>query len=308
MPEIALALSYIVRADEWPLVAALAESLARQDVSDGIELLVVSRREIEVPAAAPAPPVRVMVDPTPDSWAASLARGVSESAAEFVALGETHVLLSPAWASGALALHRAGADVVLPLMVNGNPGSALSEAAFAMDYGRWTGGGREASGVPLYNASFRRSLLAADDGSLVETLSPGPALEAFVRSQGAVIVSEPQQAAAVAHLNVARPFPWIDERFSGGFVMATHRCRGWSAWRRLLFAAAFPAIAVTLLVRGRRALRPGVVRGSLAALAAGSLLYAVGEACGYLRLSAASAEARMERYELHKRLYVGGAR
>ncbi len=46
------------------------------------------------------------------------------------------MLLSPTWASSALALHRAGADVVLPLMVNCNAGSALSEAAFVMDYRR----------------------------------------------------------------------------------------------------------------------------------------------------------------------------
>jgi hypothetical protein len=306
LPEPAPALSYIVRADEWTLVAEVAESLARQDSSDAIELLVVSRREIEVPPAAPVPAVRVIVDPAPDSWAASLARGVSESEAELVALGETHVLLSPTWASGALALHRDGADVVLPLMVNGNAGSALSEAAFAMDYGRWIGGGRAPSGVPLYNATFRRSLLAG--GSLAETLSPGPALEQFVRSRGAAVVSEAEPAGAVAHLNVDRPFPWIDERFSGGFVMATHRCRGWSPWRRLVFAAAFPAIAVTLTVRGRRSLHPGVARGAFAALAVGSLLYAAGEACGYLRLSAASAEKRMERYEMYKRLYVGSPR
>ena len=130
------ALSYIVRADEWPLVAEVAESLARQDTSDGIELLVVSRREIEVPPAAPAPAVRVIVDPTPASWAASLARGVRASAAEFVALGETHVLLAPDVGERGSRAPPAGADVVLPLMVNGNPGSALSEAAFVMDYRR----------------------------------------------------------------------------------------------------------------------------------------------------------------------------
>ena len=39
--------------------------------------------------------VKVLVDPAPASWAASLARGVRASGAEFVALGETHVLLSP---------------------------------------------------------------------------------------------------------------------------------------------------------------------------------------------------------------------
>jgi hypothetical protein len=302
LPEAALALSYIVRADEWRLVAEVSESLARQTTSDRIELLVVSRREIEAPPAAPAPSVRVIVDASPVSWAASLARGVRASAAEFVALGETHVLLSPEWASAALARHRAGADVVLPLMTNGNPGSALSEAAFAMDYGRWSEGGRAGSGVPLYNASFRRSLLLADD-SLVTRLSPGPALEEFVHARGAVVVSE--SAASVAHMNIAHPRSWVDERFSGGLVMATHRCQGWSTWRRLLYAAASPAIAVVLLRRARRSLRQGVARGTLAALVAGCVLYAAGEAGGYLRLPAASAEARMERYETHKRRYFG---
>ena len=109
-------------------------------------------------------------------------------------------------------------------------------------------------------------------------------------------------------MNVARPLPWIDERFSGGFVMATHRCNDWSASRRLLYAAAFPAIAVTLFRRSRRALRPGMARGTLTALVVGCVLYAAGEACGYLRLPAASAEARMERYEVHKTLYLGAAR
>ena len=77
---------------------------------------------------------------------------------------------------------------------------------------------------------------------------------------------------------------------------------------RLLYAAAFPAIAVTLL----RARTPGPASGRGArhrrALAAGCVLYAAGEACGYLRLPAASAEARMERYEMRKRLFVGAPR
>ena len=224
--------------------------------------------------------------------------------AEVVALGETHVLLATTWASAVLHRHRAGADVVLPLMVNGNPGSALSEAAFLMDYGRYSRADLHASGVPLYNASFRRSLLLTDEDALVATLSPGPALEAFVRARDAVIVSEAR--AEIAHLNVARPLAaWIDERFSGGFVMAEHRCRAWSARRRLLYAVAFPAIAVTLLRRAHRALRRGAIRGTGAALVAGCVLYAAGEACGYLRLSASSAAARMEHYEMRKRLFVG---
>ncbi len=302
MPETGTALSYVVRADSWDAVAELALLLAGQ--GERLELLVVSHSGFAVPADAAAPPTRVVVVAAPSSWEASLALGVREAAAPIVALGETHVLPAPGWASAVLAAHDGGADVVLAHLVNANPRSPLSAAAFVMDYGRYGPGCSASTAVPTYNATFRRSLLLADC-SLRTTLVPGPALDASVRSRRAVVAFAP--AAVVAHLNVDRPLPWADERIIGGLLMARARRVGWTRLRAAFYAAAFPAIAVVLFRRALAELRDGVPPGTTAALAAGCLLYAVGEALGYLGAPSAAAAARMERYEMDKRAHVGRA-
>ena len=298
------ALSYVVRADRWDAVAALATCLARQAEPDRIELLVVSHSRFAVPAGAIAPPTRVLVVAASTSWAASLELGVREAAAPVVALGETHVLLSPGWASAVLHAHDRGADVVLPEIVNANPRSRLSAAAFAMDYGRYGPGCSTSTAVPTYNATFRRSLLLGDC-SLRTRLVPGPALDASLRSRGGVVASAP--SAVVAHFNIGRPLPWADESVIAGLLMARARRVGWSRPRAALYAAAFPAIAVVLFRRAHAELRDGILPGTTALLAVRCLLYAVGEALGYLGAPSAARAARMERYEMDKCLYIGRA-
>jgi hypothetical protein len=299
----ALALSYIVRADDWGAIAELVACLARQTEPDRIELLVVSRSRFTVPADVIVPKTRVLVVPASISWAAALALGVREATGAIVALGETHVLPSPGWATAVLVAHDLGADVVLPQIVNANPRSPLSDAAFIMDYGRYGPGRSALTPVPTYNATFRRSLLLSD-GSLRGTLVPGPALDAYVRSRGADVACVP--GAVVAHLNVDRPLPWLDERLIAGVLMAGARRVGWSRLRAAAYAAAFPAIAVVLFRRARAVLDDGVPLGTTIALAGGCLLYAAGEAFGYLGAPSGACAARMERYEMHKRAYVGG--
>ena len=152
-----------------------------------------------------------------------------------------------------------------------------------MDYGRWTRRPAHRGCRSTTPASAARSCSTTTAHSS-RRCHQGLPSRLFVRAR-APSSSVRAGGGGGAHQHRPSRSSWIDERFSGGFVMATHRCRGWSPWRRLLYAAAFPAIAVTLLRRARRA----CVRAWRAAPGGSRrrcVLYAAGEACGYLRLPA----------------------
>ena len=291
-------LSYVLPADGWEVVAELAEALDRQTAAAEIELVVVARRAFEAPRAR-AITVRVVVAPGVSAHAR--AAGVRASRGEIVALGETHVLPEPEWAGECLAVHERGADVVLPLVRNANPATALSWAGFLMDYGRYAGAATPSTVVPSYNATVRRAVLL-ELPRLDEVLAVGPAFDATLRGRGATVVAAPR--AVLGHLNVDRPVHWVRERLLAGALLGRSRRSRFGLPRRIAYVLSSPLIAGLLFARASRASRRGAPAATVPALALGCILYAVGEAWGYAGPPGVRAERQMLAYEIHKRRYT----
>jgi hypothetical protein len=237
------------------------------------------------------------------------AAAVRAAKAPVVVLGETHAFPDPDWALRLVRAHEGDWAGVAPGLENANPESALSWASFLMDYGRWLAGAPadgEIAGPPTYNGSWKRDALLACGDRLPELLEPGTPLEAELAARGGRFSHEPE--ARVAHLNVARRGPWAAERYHGGRVFATRRSRHWPFARRLLYFGGSFLIPLLRLVRTHTAAQLAG-RGSrlpsrtLAAVALGSTLWAVGEAVGYLA-GAGRSEAKMLEYEMHKERYA----
>jgi hypothetical protein len=291
-------LSYVVPADGWDVVAELAEALERQTLAAEIELVLVAQRPFEAPRSRGIT-VRVVV--APGGGAHARATGVRASRGEIVALGETHVLPEPEWAGECLAAHERGADVVLPLVQNANPATALSWAGFLMDYGRYAGAATPSTIVPAYNATVRRSVLLALP-RLEEVLAPGPAFDAALHRHGAKVVPAP--GAVLAHLNVDRPVHWVRERLFAGALLGRSRRPRFGLSRRIAYVLSFPLIAALLFARASRAPRRGAPPATVPVIALGCVLYAVGEVWGYAGPPGVRAERQMLAYEIHKRRYT----
>jgi hypothetical protein len=292
-------LSYVVVTDGWEPVAELAEALARQTAVSEVELVLVAEGELQPPANRLA--VRTVVVPEGHALRAA---GVHAAAGDVVALGETHVVPSPGWAEAVLAAHDAGAVAVLPRMRNANPGTALSWAAFLLDYGRYAGAATSATQVPTYNATvLRAALLGLPD--LEATLVPGLALDESLRAQGATVTQ--LSGADLAHVNLDRPVDWAHERLLGGLLLGRRRGAGFGRGRRLAYALASPLIAAVLFVRALRAPRDGAPPATVPALALACVLGALAEGAGYLSPAhQARAERRMLEYETHTRAFARG--
>lgn len=291
-------ISYVVSTDAWKTIRELVACLERQTVASQIELVAVMPSGSDAGEAPALAGVHVVS--REDGGAAARAAGIRAASGEVVAVGETHVLPDPGWAQALLAAHDAGADVVLPVMENANP-TRLTAAGFAMDYGRYSiPGGRDVV-VPTFNASFRHELLRTLE-PLELLFEPGPALDAALRRRG-VRIDQPA-GARLAHVNIERPKPWVQERVLVGLHVGFYRSRNWSTARRALYVLAAPAIAVLLFSRTAGQCRRAAGWGTLPFLALGCVLWAAGEAAGYAGLTRPRHSTMIHEFEIHKRDYL----
>ena len=301
----------IVLTDDFATIRRLVEHLGAQTIVGGVELVVAcpSAKDLEFPAGAVDALARVTVVESPLlPLGHARAAAVRAAAAPIVVLGETHAFPAPDWAEQLIRAHDGPWQAVAPGMENGNPESALSWSGFLMDYGRWLAErpAGEIADPPAYNASWRREALLGLQERLALMLEPGSPIDRRFAARGSLFHHEPQ--ARVAHLNVVRPGAWAAERYWGGRLLGARRCREWSLLRRLVYFGGSVLVPLIRFVRTRTAIvlargRRDLPTGTLAAVAGGSLLWAFGEALGYLAGEGPS-EARMFEYELHKEWYA----
>jgi hypothetical protein len=300
----------VVATDTFETIAELVRRLVAQTVAAELELVVVcpSAEALRTMAAFEGlGRVQVVEQPLLPIGEARAA-GVRAATAPIVAIGETHAYPAPDWAEAVLRAHEAPWAVVVPAVANGNPeGGVLSWSALLIDYGRWSPAriAGETRDPPTYNAVFKRKALLEFEDRLGPLLDPGSTLARELYERGGRAYHEP--AAAIEHLNVARPRDWLHERYLGGRWLAGARRARWRRWRSLVYLFGSPLVPVVLLLRARigvgfAAAATGPVRTRCAIVLA-CVVWAVGEAIGYA-VGTGSAEERMLEYELHKARYV----
>lgn len=303
-------LTFLVLTEDFLTIDRVTRALTAQSIAGRIELVAVcpAKAACDIPPELASRLARVLVVESPLlPMGEARAAGVRSATAPIVMLGETHAFPAPDWGEQIVRAHEAGCDAVAPGISNSNPASALSWCALLMDYGRWLDGRSPGPIVepPAYNAAWKRqALLRAGDG-LARMLEPGGPRDPKVASGAQGFHHAP--GARVAHLNVARPGAWAAERYWGGRLFGARRSLGWPLTRRIAYGAGSLLIPFIRFVRTRPAVslarqRSHLPRGVLAAVAAGSVLWAIGEAAGYLAGEGRS-EARMLEYELHKERY-----
>jgi hypothetical protein len=236
------------------------------------------------------------------------AAGIRAATAPVVYLAETHSFPQPGWVQPIVAAHRGPWAVVMPGIANANPDTAVSWAQLVTDYGPWLQElpARVIDRFPTWPTSYKRDLLLAFGDRLAELLTQGDALVRALSEAGHRFYFEP--AARVAHLNMSLHGPWMRERYYNGVSIASSRMGGWPWGKRLIYICGAPLIPAVLLFRARKGLQAclGSVRMLLwviPAIAATSLLSAMGEAAGYAGFSAKAAHQAMTEYEIHREAY-----
>lgn len=307
-----LALSVVVNVDEWRWTSGAVAALERQRRAREIEVVLVcpdaGRLGLPAEAGAGLGALRVVEHPiTPVG--SGRAAGIRAAAAPLVVIGETHVYPGPDWADRLVDAHAAGAAAVVPEIGNANP-SPLSWAGLMLDYGRWTVGQEDGVDfLPRNNVALDRAVLErASGGDLERLLGPlDDVLQGLERVGGRAVRA---RGARIEHLNVVAPRAWVVERLMIGRMSASSRALRWGLGRRVAYAAAFPAIAAVIALRGiTRARRAGCLDPRVGtAVVVAAALQSVGELRGYLRPDIEGAERRMSPFEIHKVAYAGRGR
>jgi hypothetical protein len=309
--ERSLSLSFVVATDTFETVRPVVERLREQTIAAAIELLLIcpdeSALDLPVGAESGLAAIRVLERPI-QPVAEARADALRTAAGEIVFFGETHVYPEPRWAERLLAAFDGSTIAATTAIGSANPNSRLGWVALLLDYGRWVEGcepPRDA--VPYNNAAFKRTALLDQESELVELLqSESPKLAALLKRPHAV---SHDSSVRINHLNVTRPPDWLRERYLMGRKVGGERAKAFTLGRRLLYAAASPAIALVIFSHGLRLVSDRPKRwGIVAALAVAAVAQSVGELFGYLGADLLKAQSRMLEYELYKVRYAGEER
>jgi hypothetical protein len=306
-------MSIILATDRYETIRPVVHHLRRQTVRGQLEIVMVTPNQeslgLEASELEGFAGVRVVAIQSLYPLGVARAAGVRAARAPLVFIGETHTYGHPTWAETMIDAHAQPWAAVVPGFGNANPRSALSWAVFLLDYGYWLHAlpSHEASMSPTHNVAYKREVLLELGDGLEPALSQGDRLPIELRKNGHHSYFE--SAARLDHLNVARPGPWIRERFLGGLLLAGRRAQRWSVLRRVVYFCGSPLIPAVILTRLRKpiglALRNmRVPAGTLAALVVGTVISAVGEMVGYVRGADHAADLAMMELEVHKLRYA----
>jgi hypothetical protein len=313
MPETAPPrLAVVLATDRYETIRPVIRHLSRQTIRDQIEVVIVGPDPepagsgdglggfarvacVKVESIFPVAPAR--------------AAGVRAARAPLIFIGETHTYAHPTWAENLVQAQSDSWAGVVPGFGNANPRSPLSWSLFLLDYGQWIHllPPREATIAPTHNGAFRRQVLLDLGGGLERALAQGDTLTVLLRAAGHRMYFEP--AARIDHLNVAQWWPWMQERFLGGRLLAGRRAERWSIPRRVVYFCGSPLIPFLLVARLRNVLgaasRAGQLpAGTLPAVLLGGVISMLGEMVGYVFGTGREAERKMMEFELHKVRYA----
>jgi predicted dehydrogenase len=230
------------------------------------------------------------------------APGIRQARAPVVALVEDHAYPEPDWAEMLIAAHRGPWAAVGSLMLNANPGSALSWTNLFMGYGWWTEPlqSGETRLVPMHNLSIKRAALKGFEDRLEDFLGrEGGLLQALLDRGHRFFV---ETRARIHHANPSLLGSTVRLRFNAGRLKGATLAErgGWSRARRLVYAAGSPLIPLvrTRHLRGRVG-RTGLGLKAYSALALGLALdgagYFLGFAFGAGRTSQTLADFEFDR-------------
>ncbi len=305
------ALGVVLVTDATETIAAVMQCLRAQTVRDRLEVVVVGPIDQDAYRAEEFACVHIVHIPRIVSLERARAAGVRRATAPIVFIGETHSFPRPDFAESLIQAHEGPWGAVQPAMEDANLDGVIALSNVMLDYGRWLspGAAREVETVPDFNCSFKRDALLESARPLEELFEARSAVAQDLRHRGYRLYLEP--AAKLAHLNVAKPGPWLVERYLAGRILGGARVTSWPTRRRLLYLAGSIAIPVVLFLRAARVawrLRLSWPRRAAIALPLliGSLAWTLGEVVGYV-CGSGRAPQRMMEYELHKASYASGA-
>ena len=235
------------------------------------------------------------------SNAAGYVAGIHAATADVVVICEDHSYPEPDWAQSLLDGYGPDVAAVGPVLLCGNPRTAVSFADFMLGFGTWLAPrpSADVEQLPGHSSSYRRDILLGYEPELEGWMEAESVLHWDLRRRGYRL--HLAGGAVTHHFNLSRLAPWLQATFLQSRTFAGRRVADKGPLRRLAWVCAVPLIP---LVRMRRVLRdvrratvtPPMSR-LLPAVVVALLVSALGEATGYAA-GTGSAPELMHNYEI----------
>jgi Glycosyl transferase family 2 len=307
-------LSVVLATDTYERGRKVIDTLARQTITDRIELILVTTSADEVRTAAAGlgfHSVKVVPANSIVPLSAARAIGVRAASAPYVFIAETHAYPDPDTAEKLVELLSREWSLVVPGFRNANPRNGISWSGFLSDYGAWSRvlPAGETQRAPAHDTAFRRSVLMEFGDRLEQALSFGDELYVGMHARGHRAWFEP--TAGIQHVNIDRIGHWVRERYLSGVLIGGNRSSKWTWSRRLLYVCASPLIPFVVLSRVQRGVREVSRRehlpvGTIPAIVGGIILKVAGEVRGYLLGAKHEHETGMTAFEVRKLAFNSG--
>ena len=231
---------------------------------------------------------------------AESADGIRRARGPVTCVVEDHAYPLPDWVEKLLTPYQAAESRVGAAgstVLNANPDSALSWTNLLIAYGTWLE--PIAAGETLvgnHNVSFRTDAVAPYGESLARRLTRGGSIMDDLRRRGFDVLLAP--GARVYHANPSKLTSTLKLRFDGGRLYAASKANAerWPVWRRGVYAALSPAIAVIRWGMLKHKFGPAG-RRSLPAVALGLTLDAIGQGAGFA-LGSGGTPTRLRDFEI----------
>jgi Glycosyl transferase family 2 len=262
----------------------ILESLAAQSLASQLEVIVVS--PFEAPGGGsewPFARIRYVKCGRVDSLGPARAAGAQACSTPYLVFGEDHCFPHAGWAEALLARLRQDWTGVGPVIQNHNPATWISQADWLLNYAGFAySAGGPTNYIPPHNSAYDTAALKALGPDLAELLQMDHHLQERLLSNGGRLFLEP--LAQAAHTNLSRPLAHWASQFHGSRVYGATRAlhMGWPLHRRVVYAAAFPAIAALRLARACMLFSNWRAFAVLPLLAVAATLAGLGEASGYV--------------------------
>lgn len=190
------------------------------------------------------------------NMAAARAHALRIARSPLVVHAEDHCFPEPGWAEALIRAFTPSGDAPVPaaagpLMVNENPRTLWSWAAFTLHFGH--SAFRESHGrvqyLATHNTCFRRDALLAMEEHLDSGIEMELLLQNRLRANGHVLTH--QTEAVTRHVNVSRPKALLTSSFFGGWLFSTVRMREeqWTLGRKVFQLAVSPLVPFLQLKR-----------------------------------------------------------
>ena len=301
----------VVTPDNFETIRRTVKALARQDVADRIELVIVGPEQsklgvVEEEIRGFAAVRFVTMEPV-RSTSEARAAGIRAAAAPVVAIMEDHCFPGRGWGAALIERHREPWTGVGPAMRSANPRTLIGWANFLIEYGTWAEpvANLEPGHIPGHNSSYKKAPLLEYGDRLATIFEAESAMQWDLAARGHRFCIEPR--ARAFHLNYSLLLPSLRLRFWGGRLFAGNRARGWSVGKRVVYIAGSPLIPLVRLARLVPLLgkvgNPVKAVLLLPVLALMLTVDALGEMSGYA-VGTGTAMARLTAWEFHRERFL----